>query len=186
MTMFDYIFIGITLIWLAEFLIFRNRLSSSDEGRLEKKSFPLILLAVGLTIPLTLWMRELHIGVIDLPLLWWFGLVMYGIGVFLRYYGILHLREQFTRDVSVKKGDRLVSTGPYRKLRHPLYTGLLLIIVGFCLGVGNVWTAVIGGGLVALSLIYRIRLEEAMLIEAHGEMYRKWCESRYRLIPFVY
>ncbi|GGF33920.1 isoprenylcysteine carboxyl methyltransferase [Halobacillus andaensis] len=186
MTVFEIVFLGITMIWLVEFALFRNRMSSTDEGKLERKSFPYILLAVGVTIVGTLMMRETEIGVIHQQILWWAGLVLYGYGVFLRYYGILHLREQFTRDVSVREGDRLVSSGPYQRLRHPLYTGLLFIVVGFCLGVGNVWTAVVGGGWVALTLLHRIRIEEAMLIDAHGKQYREWCEGRYRLIPFVY
>ncbi|WP_052158795.1 isoprenylcysteine carboxylmethyltransferase family protein, partial [Halobacillus sp. BBL2006] len=171
--------------WVAEFVFFRN--SSSTEGKhLERKSFPIILVAVLATVVVSLIMREWEVGILFSKPLWWIGLGLYASGVLLRYWGILHLKEQFTRDVSVKEGDRLVSSGPYRKLRHPLYTGLFFIIVGFCLGVGNLWTTFICGGIVAFALLHRIRIEEAMLIQTHGDRYEKWSRSRYRLIPFVY
>ncbi|MCA1012400.1 methyltransferase family protein [Halobacillus halophilus] len=185
MSTFEAIFLLVTALWVGEFILFRNRGSSKTE-HLERQSFPLILIAVILAVALSLVMREWNIGVMDSETLWWFGLLLYTGGVALRYWGIIHLKDQFTRDVSVKKGDRLVSSGPYRKLRHPLYTGLFFIIVGFCVGVGNLWTAILCGGLLAASLLHRIRIEEAMLTQAHGEMYRSWCQTRYRLIPFVY
>ena len=185
MSTFEAIFLLITALWVGEFILFRNRGSSKTE-HLERQSFPLILIAVILAVALSLVMREWKIGVIASETLWWFGLLLYTGGVALRYWGIIHLKDQFTRDVSVKKGDRLVSSGPYRKLRHPLYTGLFFIIVGFCLGVGNLWTAILCGGLLAAALLHRIRIEESMLTQAHGEMYRSWCQTRYRLIPFVY
>lgn len=185
MSLFEVLFIIVTVLWLIEFLIFRNRAPQKD-GKLERRSFPFILAAVFSAVTLSLVMRELQFGVVFSDLLWWSGLFIYMSGVFLRYWGILHLKDQFTRDVSVQTGDKLVSSGPYRKLRHPLYTGLFLIVIGFCLAVGNLWTAVICGMLVTSALLHRIRIEEAMLTEAHGNLYKDWCHSRYRLIPFVY
>ncbi|MCA0972562.1 isoprenylcysteine carboxylmethyltransferase family protein [Halobacillus litoralis] len=185
MSVLEIIFLLVTLLWLLEFFLFRNR-ESKGEDQLEKRSFPLILAAIIIAVSVSLTMREWGIGVVLSESLLWAGLILYASGVALRYWGILHLKDQFTRDVSVKRGDKLVSTGPYRFLRHPLYTGLVLIVIGFCLGVGNVWTALFCGALVTMALLHRIRIEEAMLIEAHGDLYRKWCASRYRLIPFIY
>ncbi|WP_241657215.1 methyltransferase family protein [Halobacillus salinus] len=185
MSGFEVLFLIVTVLWIVEFFLFRNR-HTQEGDRLERRSFPLILVAIILAVAVSLVMREWEFGVITSPWLWWFGLIIYAIGVGLRYWGILHLKDQFTRDVSVQKGDKLVSTGPYKWLRHPLYTGLLLIVIGFCLGVGNVWTAVFCGVLVTIALLHRIHIEEAMLIEAHGDLYRGWCSSRYRLVPFIY
>lgn len=185
MTLFDVLFLIVTAVWLAEFAIFRNA-RSGEGGSYERRSFLLILAAVILALITSLFMREWKIGIVALPFVWWTGLVLYTVGVSLRYWGILHLKEQFTRNVSVREGDRLVSSGPYRLLRHPLYTGLFLIIIGFCVGLGNLYAAFVCGILITIALLHRIRLEEAMLVEQHGEKYKEWCRSRYRLIPFVY
>lgn len=185
MTLFDILFLIITAIWLAEFLIFRNG-RSEEGGPYETRSFLYILLSVILALGASLLMREWGVGIIKNSFLWWSGLLVYSIGVWLRYWGILHLKEQFTRNVSVREGDRLVSSGPYRKLRHPLYTGLFFIIFGFCIGLGNLFAAFFCGILVTIALLHRIRLEESMLVEQHGTKYKDWCRTRYRLIPFVY
>lgn len=185
MSWFEILFLIVTVVWILEFFLFRNR-HSQEGGKLERRSFPLILIAIVLAISVSLTMREWGVGVLQSPWVWWSGFILYACGVGLRYWGILHLKEQFTRNVSVQRGDHLVSTGPYKWLRHPLYTGLVLIIVGFCLGVGNVWTALCCGALVSLALLHRIRIEEAMLTEVHGDLYREWCSSRYRLVPFIY
>ncbi|QAS54610.1 methyltransferase family protein [Halobacillus litoralis] len=186
MSLFDVLFLVITFFWLAEFIVFRNRRSAEGDDSLERRSFPLILAAVVSAITSSLIMRELDFGILTVTWIWWVGLFLYAGGVSLRYWGILHLKDQFTRDVSVKEGDRLISSGPYRLLRHPLYTGLFFIIIGFCLGVGNLITAFLCGWLVTYALLHRINLEEAMLVEEHGEKYKDWCRTRYRLIPFIY
>ncbi|MBH0231632.1 methyltransferase family protein [Halobacillus yeomjeoni] len=185
MTLYEILFLSVTALWVGEFLVFRNQ-NSREGGQLERKSYSIILVAVVATVVLTLGMREIDLWVVTSAFVWWAGLLLYTIGVFLRYWGIIHLKDQFTRDVSVRKGDRLVSSGPYRKLRHPLYTGLFFIVIGFCLGVGSLLGALIFGFVTFNALLHRIRIEEAMLVEGHGDMYVNWCKSRYRLIPFVY
>ncbi|MGV2622655.1 UNVERIFIED_CONTAM: isoprenylcysteine carboxylmethyltransferase family protein [Halobacillus marinus] len=186
MNLFELLFLFVTILWIGEFALFRNHHSTKGGGEAERRSFPIILITVLLAVCATLIMREWNFGILSIRWVWWVGLLIYAAGVWLRYWGIMHLKDQFTRDVSVKKGDKLVSTGPYRWLRHPLYTGLFSIIIGFCLGVGNIYTAFVCGALVASALLHRIRLEEAMLVEEHGEKYKDWCRRRYRLIPFVY
>lgn len=185
MTLFDGLFLVVTTFWLAEFFIFRND-RSGGSGSYERRSFLLILVTVVVTLAFSLFMQEWNIGIFYHRGIWWMGLLFYAFGVGLRYWGILHLKDQFTRNVSVQEGDRLVSSGPYRLLRHPLYTGLLFIIIGFCSGLGNLYAALISGIFMTIALLHRIKLEEAMLVEQHGDRYREWRRTRYRLIPFVY
>ncbi|MFD1019193.1 methyltransferase family protein [Thalassobacillus hwangdonensis] len=185
MTLFEIVFLLITLAWFFEFLLFRNR-GETHENKVERFSYRIILSAILLTVLSTLLLREFSIIVVSSPIIVVIGLVFYGTGVFLRYWGILYLKEQFSRDVSVKQGDTLVSDGPYKRLRHPLYTGLVFIIIGIPFGLEVPWMAVPGGMLVIWALIFRINVEERMLTDIHGEVYRNWCAKRYRLIPFIY
>lgn len=179
------LFLVITVSWMAEFILFRNRGTSEGEMQ-ERRSYPFLLFVIALTISMAVLMREWNIFYVGSTLVHAAGIVLYASGVLLRYWGIFHLKEQFTRHVSFRKGDELVSSGPYRRLRHPLYTGLLLIIIGICLSLGNAVLAGAGGTAAALGLLKRIRIEEKMLIEAYGEEYRSWAEKRYRLVPPIY
>ncbi|MFP3488608.1 isoprenylcysteine carboxylmethyltransferase family protein, partial [Staphylococcus sp. SIMBA_130] len=111
---------------------------------------------------------------------------LYGSGIGLRYWGIQELGRFFSRNVIVEQKVDLVSSGPYRLLRHPLYTGLLLTLVGLPIYIGT-W----GGGILSFlllvpALLYRIRIEERMLFDSVGETYHEWGKERYRLIPFIY
>lgn len=179
------LFLIITVIWIAEFILYRNRGFTEEETK-EKRSYPFILFVFASTILSAVLMKEWGIFYWENTFIQLIGLMLYALGVLLRYWGIGHLRQQFTRHVSVRVSDELVSSGPYRRLRHPLYTGLLLIIIGICLSLGNVVLAIVGGSAGAFSLIQRIRIEERMLIKAYGEEYRSWAKKRYRLFPPIY
>lgn len=185
MTALDWIFTATAGIWVIEFVLFRNR-GTSEEDPVEKRSFLLILTALSGTIAAAYIVGEMRAFEQAMPWLKAFGIIFFAGGVFLRYWGILHLKAQFTRHVTVRKGDGIVSTGPYRKLRHPLYTGLLLITIGMALFFQSITAAVIGGALVGWTLARRMDSEEAMLLREFGEEYREWMKQRARLIPFIY
>jgi protein-S-isoprenylcysteine O-methyltransferase Ste14 len=108
------------------------------------------------------------------------GLVIFSAGEGLRVWSKLALGQYFTYTVMTSSDQPVITSGPYRILRHPSYTGILLIV----LGVGAVWGNWLGlGALVAssaLGLGYRIHVEEHALLQELGDPYRK------RLIPFVW
>lgn len=185
MTVLDWVFTAIAVVWVLEFVLFRNR-GTGEEDPVEKRSFLLILAALSGTITAAYFVGEMKAFEQAMPWLKSFGIAFFAGGVFLRYWGILHLKAQFTRHVTVKKGDGIVSTGPYRKLRHPLYTGLLCITVGMSLFFQSIGAAVLGGALVGWALARRMDGEEAMLVKEFGEEYREWMKRRARLIPFIY
>ncbi|HSP21193.1 MAG TPA: isoprenylcysteine carboxylmethyltransferase family protein [Planococcus sp. (in: firmicutes)] len=184
MTFIDWIFGAVSLIWIGEFVFFRNR-SAGASDPLEKRSFFLIFAALAGTIVLAMLLKELQ----DAGFAEWMkgaGALLFTAGVFLRIWGIVHLKNQFTRYVTVREGDQIVSTGPYRRLRHPLYTGLFFIALGMALYFTSIVAAVVGGAAVAWALLKRMDYEETLLIEKFGEDYVQWMKQRARLIPYFY
>lgn len=80
----------------------------------------------------------------------------------------------------------VISTGPYAYVRHPSYTGLLLIVAGAGLAVGN-WLGLALCVLLPLpALVVRIRVEEAELVRVLGEPYRRYAARTKRLVPGVW
>lgn len=184
MTMIDWIFSAISLVWIGEFLLFRNRgLSTGDP--VERGSFYRIFTVLFGTILAAVLLQEMRAEAVA-PVLRVAGTILFAGGVFLRLWGILHLKSQFTRHVTVREGDEIVSTGPYRKLRHPLYTGLLFIAVGMPLFFTSPIAAVAGGALMVWALLKRIDYEEKLLVEKFGVEYEHWMKQRARLIPYLY
>ncbi|MCJ1907604.1 methyltransferase family protein [Planococcus ruber] len=185
MAVAEWMFIGISVIWIGEFIFFRNR-GVGEGDPYEKKSFYYILAALGATIAAALLLQEIGTGTEIGRFMRGTGLVLFALGVFLRFWGILHLKSQFTRHVTVREGDEIVSSGPYRMLRHPLYTALLLIGIGMALFCTSLIAAILGGALVIWTLLKRISYEEELLIEKFGPAYAEWMKKRARLVPFIY
>jgi protein-S-isoprenylcysteine O-methyltransferase Ste14 len=184
-TILEWIFIAVGVIWISEFVIFRNRGIGRGDA-VENWSFLFIFTALFCTIAAAMLLQEFQAFDRAVVAMQSIGLTLLSLGVFLRFWGIIHLKSQFTRHVTVREGDEIVSSGPYRKLRHPLYTGLLLITLGMALFFTSLIAAVIGGVAVTWALMKRINYEEQLLIEKFGRDYEQWMEHRARLIPFIY
>lgn len=109
----------------------------------------------------------------------WFGLL-------LRWWSFMSLGKYFTVVVKTSPDQPVVDRGPYRVLRHPSYTGLLLAFAGVGLMLGN-WVGVAVALVVVLvALVYRMGIEERALSAALGDRYREFAARRARLIPYVW
>ena len=115
------------------------------------------------------------------------GLVMLAAGVALRGWSFRALRGQyFSFSIAVPPRPSVVTTGPYRLLRHPGHAGFLLASAGFGLMTAN-WAAVAVLTLLPLAMLaWRIRGEERALLAALGDEYRRYATGHSRLIPLIW
>jgi protein-S-isoprenylcysteine O-methyltransferase Ste14 len=111
------------------------------------------------------------------------GVVVVGIGLAVRVWAVLALGGSFSTFVQVDAEQPVVTNGPYRWIRHPSYAGLLLICLGFGVGIGNWLSIVVGAVVPVLGLLPRIAVEEAELVRVLGDQYREYRDSTYRLVP---
>ncbi|MEU5421600.1 methyltransferase family protein [Streptomyces sp. NPDC001407] len=107
-------------------------------------------------------------------------------GIALRLWSIIALGRFFRATVHIQQGHRLVSSGPYRWVRHPSYSGMLLGLLGFAVLVGNALSWLVFAVCALAAMAYRIRVEERMLLDALGEDYRAYAARTRRLIPGVW
>lgn len=115
----------------------------------------------------------------------WFiaGLVIAWAGLAIRIWAVRTLGSAFRTTVEVEQAQPVVTSGPYRWVRHPSYTGLLLLAVGFGLAFGT-WPGLIACiVLPAAALGHRIGVEEAELTGVLGEDYRHYQRRTRRLVP---
>ncbi|MEP6546772.1 MAG: isoprenylcysteine carboxylmethyltransferase family protein [Gammaproteobacteria bacterium] len=120
------------------------------------------------------------------PLLRIVGIVIFVVGLAIRWYAIVRLGRFFTVNVAIATDHRLIDTGPYRAVRHPSYTGALMAFVGLGLCLANwVSLAVIVVPILAVFL-RRMHVEEAALLQAFGDQYRDYMRRTKRLIPAIY
>jgi len=104
-------------------------------------------------------------------------------GVALRTWAIWTLGRFFVREIGIQQGQTIVREGPYRKLRHPSYSGNLLMGFGFGLAFGSWVGAVVCAALTLVAMLPRIRAEEETLRAAFGDAYRGYSRETWRLIP---
>jgi protein-S-isoprenylcysteine O-methyltransferase len=108
-------------------------------------------------------------------------------GLVLRWVAILTLGRSFTTNVAIQPGQRIVRTGVYRYVRHPAYSGLLLIVFGVGLSLDNWLSLLVILVPMLAALLYRIRIEENALVEMSGSEYSDYCRvTRKRLVPGIY
>ncbi|MDO8568665.1 MAG: isoprenylcysteine carboxylmethyltransferase family protein, partial [Dehalococcoidales bacterium] len=114
------------------------------------------------------------------------GLTLFAAGISLQAAAMRALGDFYTVRLGRQPGHRLVTSGPYRLIRHPGYLSYLLSMMG----IGLALSSLIGLGLVALVfpfLLWRIRREEEMLTaEFDGEYKAYKKQTKWRLIPLVY
>ena len=113
------------------------------------------------------------------------ALTLFASGLALRWWAVVTLGRFFTVDVATHEGQTLVETGPFRFVRHPSYTGLLLAFCGFGVSLGNAVSVVVLMVPIVAALWYRMRIEEAVLRTTFGEDYVAYCARTKRLIPGV-
>jgi protein-S-isoprenylcysteine O-methyltransferase Ste14 len=112
------------------------------------------------------------------------GLLVLGLGI--RWMAIFKLGRSFTADVVIRRQQRVEKTGVFSMVRHPSYSGLLIIFTGLGVNTRSWIGLAIVVVRIANALLYRIQVEEAALRDAFGEEYRTYCRSTKRLIPGVF
>jgi protein-S-isoprenylcysteine O-methyltransferase Ste14 len=94
------------------------------------------------------------------------------------------IAANWSSDVQLKRDHELIVEGPYRWVRHPIYTGVLLMFVGTALAVGE-WRGMLAAVIAAASFWRKLRLEESFMRRQFGEAYARYAARVPALIPFV-
>ena len=116
----------------------------------------------------------------------WIGLGLLWCGIALRFWSFRTLGRYFTFIVQTSGDQPVITTGPYRVIRHPSYAGILLAVMGLGLFIGN-WLSLAGLTLaLACGLVFRIRVEERALLQNLGDDYRNYAATHKRLVPFIW
>jgi len=120
------------------------------------------------------------------PWLTWSGCAVFALGLGLRWYSIIYLGRFFTVNVAIHSSHEVIDTGPYRRVRHPSYTGALLAFTGLALTLAN-WVSLL---LIVVPIFWaftrRMDTEEIALSNALGKPYTSYMQRTKRLVPSIY
>ena len=114
------------------------------------------------------------------------GICLMLLGIVIRVSAVLTLRKAFTLNVQVTSRQRLITSGLYRKIRHPAYTGSILSLLGIALALRNLIS--VGIVLVCCLVCYQIRIavEEVALEIRFKEEYILYKHNTYKLFPYIF
>jgi protein-S-isoprenylcysteine O-methyltransferase Ste14 len=120
------------------------------------------------------------------PVAFFGGILLILLGISWRWYAIRTLGKYFTAAMMIHADQQVVQSGPYKMIRHPSYSGVLLIIIGVGFMIGN-WVSLllITTGLF-IGLLYRMSVEEQELLQHLGQPYKEYMQRTKRLIPFLF
>lgn len=126
------------------------------------------------------WLREQFVP--HTTLVYSIGLALCVAGVALAIWSRAILGANWSAQVQIKQGHELIQRGPYALIRHPIYTGLILLFAGNAVMVGD-WRGVIAVAIVVVSFWRKYLLEEKLMTQEFGQAYLDYHKRSYPLFP---
>ncbi|MGA2800976.1 MAG: isoprenylcysteine carboxylmethyltransferase family protein [Verrucomicrobiota bacterium] len=181
------IIIGCWLIFLGYWAISAFGQKPTAERKSWLSSFPhRILYGTGITLfiyprlpkpwnlavtPQTDWARVL-------------GMVICVLGLIVTIWARRTLAGNWSNDVTFKQGHELIKTGPYRYVRHPIYTGILVMFLGTAVDVGllRCWVGLL---VVGISFWIKLKQEETLMLQHFPDTYPAYRKQVKALVPFL-
>jgi protein-S-isoprenylcysteine O-methyltransferase len=131
------------------------------------------------------WLPQARISLPPEPV-FYAGMALFWLGLVFYVWAVVTLGAYFRTTVQLLDGHRLITSGPYRFLRHPVYTGGTLVFAGMGLAIGN-WVSFAASGLLTLiAYVWRIHVEEMALGERFGAEFEAHRKRTWAVIPFLW
>ena len=114
------------------------------------------------------------------------GTLCYAAGLWLCYRAHADLGQGLSPTLHIKAGHQLITHGIYRRIRHPMYLGLLVFVLGQAFVVSNLVAGLSGMIGMVLLLLLRVRSEEQMMLDEFGDEYAAYRARTSRLLPGIW
>jgi len=112
------------------------------------------------------------------------GLVLFALGLGLAVWARMHIGRNWGSPMSQKNDPELVTSGPYRLVRHPIYSGILVAGVGTAVALSWLWLTAVA--LAGIYFLYSATVEERYLTEQFPDAYPVYKRSTKLLVPFIF
>lgn len=178
------------VIWLGieGYLILRDRNHAKGKTKIDKRTrlFNSISIAIAVNSPLLMLIPALQFNSSEILSITLIGALLICLGFALRYWSIMVLGKYFRTTVEIDKGQKVIRKGPYRYIRHPSYSGIILFCIGYGLVSQNWVSLSLCIVLPTAALLYRITVEEEALTKEIGTEYIDYQSKTKKLIPGIW
>lgn len=181
-------FVGIIIVAWIRRKPFWNQRTSKNIVREEKGDRSFWMISLGFLVFFAAPVEYLYLPRwIPNPVgLQYFGLLLILGGFILAGWSRRLLKDSYSGHLSINESQKLVQGGPFRVVRHPAYAGFLLINFGIVLGYSSMIGMIAFLTLTVPGVIYRIRVEEQLLLSQFGQAYLDYISRTSRIIPGVW
>jgi protein-S-isoprenylcysteine O-methyltransferase Ste14 len=171
--------------WIAFWIYWLAASAGVKPGRTRWGAFAGFRVAVILIVLLLVRLRvfKTHTVTND-PWLEGIGLAIFVVGLALAVWARIYLGRNWGMPMSEKADPELVTTGPYHRVRHPIYSGIILAMVGTAIAVSWYW--LIAVALIGTYFIYSATREERYMSGVFPDAYPAYKHASKMLIPFVF
>lgn len=115
----------------------------------------------------------------------WIGAVITALGVLFAIWARIHIGKYWSATVALKSDHQLIRTGPYARIRHPIYTGILLALAGTAVAIGC-YAALVGLAIYFVAFWFKARKEEALLLGEFGPAFEEHRRSTGFFLPKLF
>ncbi len=112
------------------------------------------------------------------------GTLITGLSLGFAAWARKHLGGYWSARVTLKENHKLIQTGPYKYVRHPIYTGMIFAVVGTAITVGK-WRGVLALVILTLACVRKLLIEEKYLLGHLGKEYKDYRQGTRALVPFI-
>jgi protein-S-isoprenylcysteine O-methyltransferase Ste14 len=174
--------------FISEFVLMLSKRTKKSNTSKRGDKGSLLILWLSVMIPLTAGFFIINFGFGNFTGIFYYyaGIIIFAAGMIIRWIAILQLKKSFTVDVSVNKEQLLKTDGLYKRIRHPSYLGLILILAGLSVSMCNYITFLVIVIPIFFAVLYRISVEEKLLSEEFGEKYKNYKKTTKKIIPGIY
>jgi protein-S-isoprenylcysteine O-methyltransferase Ste14 len=174
--------------FLSEFvlmLIKRSKINSVSK-RNDKGSLLILWFSIIISITAGFYFEGYGIWGFSNIIIYYTGVIIFLAGLILRWGAIFQLKKAFTVDVAINKYHPLKTDGLYKKIRHPSYSGLFMILCGLSVAMNNIISLLVISISIFISVSYRILIEEKLLTDEFGQEYEAYKSKTKKIIPGIY
>jgi protein-S-isoprenylcysteine O-methyltransferase Ste14 len=174
--------------WLIYWMIAARRTAATrqEESKASRTSYT-VLLAIGVIflfsrqpdiVPLRFVLLRQSLVITSI------GLCLVVLGLSISIWARRHLGKYWSGQITLKENHKIIKSGPYGFVRHPIYSGLVLALLGTMVTTGT-FRSLLGFALIVLSLVGKLMLEERWLCAHLGMEYEQYRRQVKALIPFL-
>ena len=165
-------------------LIPKLRQRGATRVRRDRGSGALVILTVFLSVSSAFAFGYNGVGMLP-DWAYYLGISLLILGIVVRQWAIAVLGRFFTLTVKIVEDHKVVDKGPYRVIRHPSYTGVLITFIGLGFAVQSAGALLALLALYGISFGYRMSVEEKTLLAELGKDYGDYMKRTKRIIPFL-